>query len=375
MKNTSIQTIAMAGALLAVSFQVQSAQSRWYDDATLSKGDALFQQNCASCHKADASGTVEWKKPDANGKYPPPPLNGTAHAWHHDLELLKQTIRDGGAKLGGVMPAFKDKLSDQDIEAVIAYFQSKWPDKVYAGWESRNQPDDIPSLDSAIESKDENKDIGFWLTKRLGKNAFSTPKKTPVDGIYQTEFGSNQGYVTADGRYIFLGNLIDLKTGQNLTLAAQQKFNRAELAKVASSDKAIFPAIGEEKAVLNVFTDTSCPYCKKLHKEVPELQKAGITVEYLPFPRGGKRGPGYQTMRQVWCAKDKARALTIGKGQAKGELPAGNCQQGNMVDRGYALGNRVGVTGTPALFKSNGEKIEGYVPHQKLIPMLLGGRR
>lgn len=69
---------------------------------------------------------------------------------------------------------------------------------------------------------------------------------------------------------------------------------------------AVFPATGEEKAVLNVFTDSSCPYCKKLHEEVSKLQEAGISVHYIPYPRGGSRGPGYQELKQVWCAKDKA---------------------------------------------------------------------
>lgn len=123
--------------------------------------------------------------------------------------------------------------------------------------------------------------------------------------------------------------------------------------------------------VLNVFTDTSCPYCKKLHEEMAKLQDAGISIHYLPYPRGGKQGPRYQTLKQVWCAKDKAKALTIAKGLDVGDLPAGNCIDGKLVDKGHILGNRVGVTGTPALFKSSGEKIEGYVPYKQLIPMVL----
>jgi mono/diheme cytochrome c family protein len=152
MKNKLNITSRISTLIVTTLLVAQPLQARWYDAATLKKGDALFQQNCASCHKADASGTVEWKKPDASGHYPPPPLNGTAHAWHHDLELLKQIIRDGGVKLGGVMPSFKDKLSAQEIGAVIAYFQSRWPDAVYDGWQSRNEPGDIPLLDSAIRA-------------------------------------------------------------------------------------------------------------------------------------------------------------------------------------------------------------------------------
>ena len=118
----------------------------------LQTGGSLFQQNCASCHGANAEGTLEWKKTDSNGNYPPPPLNGTAHAWHHDISVLKNTIQEGGVKLGGTMPPFKDKLSTSDIEAVIAYFQSKWPDRLYQQWDTRNQGSNLPTIDIKTES-------------------------------------------------------------------------------------------------------------------------------------------------------------------------------------------------------------------------------
>ena len=186
-----------------------------------------------------------------------------------------------------------------------------------------------------------------------------------------TRFGSKYGYLTEDGRYLFMGNLIDLASGQNLTNIAKGKSALAAINKFAFEDKTVFPAIGEEKAVLNIFTDTSCPYCQKLHSEVSNLQAAGISVHYLPFPRGGSQGPGYATLKQVWCASDRAKAMNIAKGLEQGDLPAGDCADAKLVDLGYALGNRAGVTGTPALCKSNGEIIQGYVPYQELIPRVL----
>ncbi len=138
----SIPFLVALSALLLVP----SVQARWYDATTLKKGGILFQQHCAACHQPDASGTRDWKKPNKNGQYPPPPLNGSAHAWHHDLALLKQIIRDGGAPMGGVMPSFADKLNDRQIEAVIAYFQSKWPDQIYDNWASRGKPGELPGL-------------------------------------------------------------------------------------------------------------------------------------------------------------------------------------------------------------------------------------
>jgi thiol:disulfide interchange protein DsbC len=354
---------------------ISVAQTRWYDQSAVDSGNAIFKQNCASCHGVNAEATPDWKKTDSNGKYPPPPLDGTAHAWHHSKELLKKTIQEGGAKLGGLMPAFEDKLSDKDLDAVIAYFQSKWSDDVYHKWAGRyvvseNLPVE-PVATQITEAQSSENAMTNLLRLRLGNKAVSDPVKTPVDGIYQTQFGSQYGYLSQDGRYIFIGSLVDLQTGTNLTDSAKGKTAIAELNRVSLDDKVIFPAKGEEKAVLNVFTDTTCPYCKKLHEQVGKLQEAGISIHYLPYPRGGRQGPGYQSLKQVWCAKNKLEAMGIAKGLDIGDLPEGNCEKGNFVDEGYALGNRVGLKGTPSLFKSNGENIEGFVPYEELIPMVL----
>ena len=123
--------------LCLASFNIAAAE-RWFNQDVVDLGSSLFQQNCAVCHGVNAEGTKDWKKTDANGNYPPPPLNGSAHAWHHSIPQLSRSIKEGGIKLGGVMPAFGDKLSDQEVLAVIAFFQSKWPDEVYKVWHDRN---------------------------------------------------------------------------------------------------------------------------------------------------------------------------------------------------------------------------------------------
>jgi mono/diheme cytochrome c family protein len=104
------------------------------DAAKVARGAQLYKANCAVCHGANAEGAPNWHRPGPDGKYPAPPLNGTGHDWHHPTSALKWTIREGTGKLGGNMPAWKDKLTDGDIEAVIAWFQSLWPEEVYKNW-------------------------------------------------------------------------------------------------------------------------------------------------------------------------------------------------------------------------------------------------
>jgi thiol:disulfide interchange protein DsbC len=199
----------------------------------------------------------------------------------------------------------------------------------------------------------------------------SEPVATPAEGIYQTRFGNKIAYLTGDGQYVLVGDMIDLKSQVNLTEVARRSIVKEALGKMPVSDMAVYPAQNETKTVLTVFTDTSCPYCKKLHEEVPQLQKAGIEVRYIPFPRGGARGPGYQSLKQVWCSADKAKGMNIAKEVETGDLPSADCEDAKIVDQGYMLGNVVGVSGTPSLVTESGQKMDGYVPYQQLIPMLL----
>ena len=109
---------------------------RWYTANQVVSGEALYQTHCAACHASDGSATVEWRTPDAAGNFPPPPLNGTAHTWHHPLEVLDNSIANGGIAFGGVMPGFAEALNDGERMTIIAWFQSLWSDEIYERWQS-----------------------------------------------------------------------------------------------------------------------------------------------------------------------------------------------------------------------------------------------
>ena len=143
MTRTLLWVIVASAALAACDNKPSAGQAppptltaavRSADSDRAARGQALYQQHCAACHGARAEGAPNWHRPGPDGKYPPPPLDGTAHDWHHPQAALKQTIREGTLKLGGSMPAWGGKLSDGDIEAVIAWFQSRWPEDVYKNW-------------------------------------------------------------------------------------------------------------------------------------------------------------------------------------------------------------------------------------------------
>jgi mono/diheme cytochrome c family protein len=101
----------------------------------VARGKLVFEQHCAECHSQHGEGDPNWRQRDAEGKFPPPPLNGTGHAWHHPRALLMSIIKNGTKSQGGNMPAWQDRLSDQQIDDIIIWFQSQWPQELYNAWQ------------------------------------------------------------------------------------------------------------------------------------------------------------------------------------------------------------------------------------------------
>jgi len=112
-----------------------STGGRWYCVAQVAQGKGVFTANWAECDGAQAQGlAADWRQKLEDGSFPPPPLNGTAHAWHHPRSVLLQVINEGGVALGGKMPGFATVLDEDEKLAAIAYFQSLWGDEIYSKW-------------------------------------------------------------------------------------------------------------------------------------------------------------------------------------------------------------------------------------------------
>ncbi|NNC55525.1 MAG: DsbC family protein, partial [Pseudomonadales bacterium] len=108
-----------------------------------------------------------------------------------------------------------------------------------------------------------------------------------------------------------------------------------------------------------VFTDVDCYYCQKLHREVGQLNDLGVEVRYLAYPRAGVNSPVHKKLASAWCAKDPRDALT--KLKAGEDIPENECAK-NPIASQFHLGNRLGVSGTPAIFSESGKQLGGYVP-------------
>jgi mono/diheme cytochrome c family protein len=103
-------------------------------DAVVQAGKKLYQKNCTVCHGLKGEGDQKWRQRNVDGTWPAPPLNGSGHSWHHPRTWLFNFIKNGSPPGRGNMPAWKDKLSDKEIESVLAYIQSMWPEVVFNEW-------------------------------------------------------------------------------------------------------------------------------------------------------------------------------------------------------------------------------------------------
>lgn len=170
-------------------------------------------------------------------------------------------------------------------------------------------------------------------------------------------------HVTQDGKYFVAGDLyrIDNTTLENET----EKAKLAKIETLSESQMIVYKA-KNEKAHITVFTDVDCGYCRMLHKEVPKLNEAGVTVRYLAYPRAGIGSEAYTKMVSIWCSADPKEWLTQAKLGA--EIPENKCV--NPVADQYKLGNEVGVRGTPSIVLGNGEFLPGYLPAAELVKHL-----
>jgi thiol:disulfide interchange protein DsbC len=193
----------------------------------------------------------------------------------------------------------------------------------------------------------------------------SSIKVSPVTGIYEIGYGMDIIYVSADGKYFFSGELFDLRTRKNLTESTLMSERKKVMDGYDTSKNITFKA-AQEKHVISVFTDIDCPYCAKLHNEVPALNKAGITVRYYMYPRAGINSASFKKAVSVWCNEDQNAALTAAKNRT--QVVDKSCD--NPIKDQFLLGQKIGVTGTPAIVLNSGELIPGYRPAKALISMI-----
>jgi thiol:disulfide interchange protein DsbC len=214
-----------------------------------------------------------------------------------------------------------------------------------------------PVFAENAELEEARKNIPKLITGVNPNNIFPSP----VNGLYQVLMPPRFFYASADGRYLVDGDLIDMKTRENISQVPRNKSVSAAINGMGEDSMIIF---GDKKMkhTVTVFTDIDCGYCRKLHNEIKKYNKAGIRIRYLAYPRAGIGSGSFKKAEAVWCSKDKAKAMTDAKNGKN--VKSDNCK--NPVGKHYTLGQMIGLRGTPALVLEDGTVVPGYIPAARL---------
>lgn len=203
------------------------------------------------------------------------------------------------------------------------------------------------------------------VLKAIPGAVIDSVKPSVIPGYREVAIAGRVVYVSTDGRYLMQGSLIELGSRDNLTDISEGALRKVALDAVPRGRRIIFSPANPKYRV-TVFTDIDCGYCRKMHSQIADYNKAGISIEYLFFPRAGLASESYTKAQNVWCAPDRRKALTDAKADRK--VKKATCPNGISLD--YALGQKVGVDGTPAIYAPDGTHLGGYLPAAEMLVRL-----
>ena len=183
-----------------------------------------------------------------------------------------------------------------------------------------------------------------------------------IDGWYTVRKGAIIAYISSDGRYLLQGDLIDLKESENLSEKSRNGAREKMMAAMAEDELIVYTP-ETVRHTISVFTDIDCTFCRRLHSQLDEYMDEGIEIRYFLYPRNGPTSESWVKAQNVWCADDRNEALTMAK--LDQEFPMHDCDS-SMIDSHYAIGQDVGLRGTPAIVLEDGTLFSGYMPAKQL---------
>ena len=196
-------------------------------------------------------------------------------------------------------------------------------------------------------------------------------EKSEFPSIYKVYYGDIQPlYVSEDGDYFIFGDMFNLNSDGIINLTEKDILEKRKffMQDIDDSELIKFTAKNELFSVV-VFTDVDCGYCRKLHDEIKEYNNVSISINYAAFPRSGIGTETFTKMVGAWCSNNPKETITMLK---KGEKLKSTFCDSQPIAKHYAIGNKIGVTGTPAIVSSDGELFPGYYSAEDLLKKLKG---
>jgi len=195
------------------------------------------------------------------------------------------------------------------------------------------------------------------LEPRLGDGAkIESVKETPYAGLYEVRAGGDIIYTDKKGEYIILGQVYNAKTAQNLTKERLDEINKIKFSDLPL-ENAVKLVKGDGKRVIAIFEDPNCGYCKRFRqttlKEVDNVTVYTFMYNILSEDSAVKS-------KNIWCSADRNKAWDewMVAGKAAPTAPA-KCESPN--EKISALGHKLRINATPALFFADGSRVAGAI--------------
>ena len=228
---------------------------------------------------------------------------------------------------------------------------------------------------SSIVKNPVNQAISAKVDKRI-RDFFQSSSEITITPFNQQLIAINIGarsfFASKDGRYIYLGKVIDTQLKIDISEQVAQESRLKKLAKFDESEQLIFPATGEELFAVILFTDIDCGYCRRFHSNMAQYNALGIRVNYLMLPRAGKNSTSYDKTAAVLCSANPQENMTLamqGRFSASSISVKKNCQ--HHLDKQMSLSAEFGISETPTMLLPNGGVIEGVLTPGQLLAQLI----
>ena len=194
------------------------------------------------------------------------------------------------------------------------------------------------------------------IEPRLGGAKIESITETPYGGLYELRVGTDILYADKKGEYLFIGQVYDAKTSRNITKARMEDLNKIKFSDLPLQS-ALKQVKGDGKRVIAVFEDPNCGYCKRLRQTT---LKEVDNVTIYTFLYNILSDDSFAKSKNIWCSPDRAKAWDdwMINGKAAPAAPAA-CATPN--DKVFALGRKLKIEGTPAIFFADGTRIPGAI--------------
>lgn len=248
------------------------------------------------------------------------------------------------------------KLKSITLSTALGLFAFSAPMGAYAEDAVTDNDSEINEILKEIEDKFDYKGIVSYITESDNKDSY----------FIVLSDGSN-AYYTKGSDSVVVGDIFNIKTKKNISEALKGGYNLKVLEAFEDSEKIFYLSDKEDADMVTIYTDPTCGFCRKIHENIEKYNELGISIAYVPFPRGEEGTRPYEELKKVWCSDDRKESLDLAK-QDKANQIESNTQNDclSTVRKGVDTGQKLKVRGTPSIYTESGYNIPGFIEPEKL---------